>query len=77
MYKFIKEWEKIGREVRVNKDSVEILEGGMVIFKFYKKGYYTRLVVVGNSYKVGGISQEILEILNETMKELESEKDVY
>lgn len=71
MYKFIKEWKKIGREVRVKKDSVEILEGGMVIFKFYTKGYYTMLVVVGNSYKFVGISQVILELLNETMKELE------
>lgn len=71
MYKFIKEWKKVGREVRVNKDSVEILEGGMVIFKFYQQGYYTRLVVVGNSYKFVGISQVILELLNETMKELE------
>ena len=76
MYKFIKEWEKIGREVRVNKDSVEILESGMRVFKFYQQGYYTRLVVVSIGYKIGGIGLEILELLNETMKELESERDV-
>ena len=76
MYNFIKEWEKKGREVRVYENSVEILEGGMVVFKFYTQGYYTRLVVVGNSYKVGGIGLGMLDLLNETMKELESERNV-
>ena len=76
MYNFVEEWEKKGREVKVNKQSVEILESGMVVFKFYQQGYYTRLVVVGNSYKVGGIGLGMLDLLNETMKELESERNV-
>lgn len=76
MYNFIEKWEEIGREVRVKKDSVEILESGMIAFKFYQQGYYTSLVVVSIGYKIGGIGLEMLELLNETMKELESERDV-
>ena len=76
MYNFIKEWENKGRKVKVNEDSVEILESDMIVFKFYQQGYYARLVVVGNSYKVGGIGLGMLDLLNETMKELESERDV-
>ena len=76
MYKFIKEWNKKDREVVINDNSVDILESGMIVFKLYTKGYYTRLVVVGNSYKIGGIGLGMLELLNETMKELESERDV-
>lgn len=76
MYKFIEKWEEIGREVYVRKNTIDILEGGRPVFRFYLEGYYKHLKVFEYTHKEYLISQVILELLNETMKELESERDV-
>ena len=76
MYKFIEKWEAINREVKINEETVDILESGRLVFRFYLTGYYVNLRVISLIYQTSGVSSCILNLLNETMKELESERDV-
>ena len=76
MYKFIEKWETINRDVIVKDKIVDIIENGRVRFRFYTEGYYYHLDVFDYHWTKGGVSSVILNLLNETMKELEGERNV-
>ena len=75
MYKFIEKWEEINRKVVVNKNTIDIIENGKVRFKFYLGGI-VHLRIYESYTTRDGISSFMLDLLNETMKELESEINV-
>ena len=76
MYDFIEKWEAINREVKIKEKSVDIIENDKLTYRFYTEGYYYHLDVFYYVWTKNGISSVILNLLNETMEELEEKRNV-